>query len=132
MLTILDVVRRTTIFFEKCGVPQPQLDAEWIIAHSFVSNPPYLSNHEWECTQPEVREYDPKLALVSENEGGDILLHILATAKQYLQSGGLLAMETGELHHELLIGKAREQGYSNARGMRDLSKKPRFFLANRP
>ena len=34
MLTILDVVRRSTGFFEKCGVPQPRLDAEWIIAHS--------------------------------------------------------------------------------------------------
>ena len=34
MLTILDVVRRTTSFFEKCGVPQPKLDAEWIIAYS--------------------------------------------------------------------------------------------------
>jgi len=41
-------------------------------------------------------------------------------------------METGESHHELLIEKARGKGYSNARGMRDLSKKPRFFLANQP
>ena len=97
-----------------------------------VSNPPYLSNKEWECSQPEVREHDPKLALVSKNEGHDHLLHILTASKQHLNSGGLLAMETGESHHELLIEKAREKGYSNARGMRDLSKKPRFFLANQP
>lgn len=97
-----------------------------------VSNPPYLSNKEWECTQPEVREHDPKLALVSKNEGHDHLLHILTASKQHLKPSGLLAMETGESHHDLLIEKAREKGYSNARGIRDLSKKPRFFLANQP
>tara|TARA_Y100000588_G_C14200282_1_gene902126 strand:- start:829 stop:1716 length:888 start_codon:yes stop_codon:yes gene_type:complete len=97
-----------------------------------VSNPPYLSNQEWECAQPEVREHDPKLALVSENEGCDHLLHILRTAKQHLQPEGLLAMETGELHHDLLIERARAAGFSNARGVKDLSKKPRFFLADQP
>ena len=97
-----------------------------------VSNPPYLSRQEWECTQQEVREHDPKLALVSENEGCDHLLNILTAAKQHLRHGGLLAMETGELHHELLIERAQEAGLSNARGMKDLSKKPRFFLAARP
>ena len=284
MLTILDVVRRSTGFFEKCGVPQPRLDAEWIIAHSLnlarmdlylqfertleeaqlapirklvkrrgareplqhligfvdfaglritcdkraliprpeteefieilngefaakpplrildlgtgsgvlalafakifpsaqvvatdissdalelaqenaatnklsdkvsfrlgnwfealpkneaafdliVSNPPYLSHQEWECTQQEVREHDPKLALVSENEGCEHLLNILTAAKQHLRHGGLLAMETGELHHELLIERAQEASLSDARGIKDLSKKPRFFLAARP
>jgi release factor glutamine methyltransferase len=93
-----------------------------------VSNPPYLSRQEWECTQPEVKDHDPKLALVSENQGGDHLLHILTEAKQYLCHGGLLAMETGELHHEALIKRAQESGLSNAKGIEDLSKRPRFFL----
>ena len=109
------------------ALPKNEADFDLI-----VSNPPYLSRQEWECTQQEVREHDPKLALVSENEGCDHLLNILTSAKQHLRHGGLLAMETGELHHELLIERAQEAGLSDARGMKDLSKKPRFFLAARP
>jgi len=33
MLTILEILRKTTDFFSKKGIPNPRLEAEWIIAH---------------------------------------------------------------------------------------------------
>ena len=34
-----------------------------------VSNPPYLSESEWTDTEPEVKNYDPREALISSNDG---------------------------------------------------------------
>ena len=94
-----------------------------------VSNPPYLSQEEWESTEPEVREYDPKLALVSGEGGSALLIAIMKDAPKHLRKGGLLAMETGESHHDLLTEQAADNGYFDSRRLCDLSKRPRFFLA---
>ena len=96
-----------------------------------VSNPPYLSQEEWTCTEPEVREHDPKSALVAKNNGCADLLAILENALGHLCPGGLLAMETGESHHDLLTERATAAGYIDSRGLKDLAKRPRFFLARR-
>ncbi len=96
-----------------------------------VSNPPYLSQEEWTCTEPEVREHDPKSALVAKNNGCADLLAILENALGHLCPGGLLAMETGEAHHDLLAEQATAAGYVDSRGLKDLAKRPRFFLARR-
>ena len=58
-----------------------------------VSNPPYLSLTEWKLTEPEVKEYDPKCALVSDEEGMSELITIITLAPQILVKGGLLALE---------------------------------------
>ena len=96
-----------------------------------VSNPPYLSQEEWTCAEAEVREHDPKSALVAKNNGRADLLVILENALGHLCPGGLLAMETGEAHHDLLIARAKTAGYVDSRSLRDLAKKNRFFLARR-
>lgn len=96
-----------------------------------VSNPPYLSQEEWACTEPEVREHDPKSALVAKKNGCADLLAILENALGYLCPGGLLAMESGEAHHDLLAEQATAAGYVDSRGLKDLAKRPRFFLARR-
>ena len=96
-----------------------------------VSNPPYLSQEEWTCAEPEVREHDPKSALVAKNNGCADLLAILENALGHLCPGGLLAMETGEAHHDLLAEQATAAGYVDSRGLKDLARRPRFFLARR-
>ncbi|MFP6885997.1 MAG: peptide chain release factor N(5)-glutamine methyltransferase, partial [Opitutales bacterium] len=75
--------------------------------------------------------HDPKLALVAEDDGSADLLTILETAPSHLCPSGLLAMETGESHHDLLAERATAAGYIDSRGLKDLAKRPRFFLARR-
>ena len=55
-----------------------------------VSNPPYLSIQEWEQSQPEVKIYDPKLALVSEKEGLQHIEGLINVVPKILKEGGFL------------------------------------------
>jgi ribosomal protein L3 glutamine methyltransferase len=59
-----------------------------------VSNPPYVAQEEYD-ELPEEFLREPRLGLVSEQQGLDIPLRILAQAADYLTSQGALILETG-------------------------------------
>jgi release factor glutamine methyltransferase len=99
---------------------------DWIVA-----NPPYLSEDEWAAAAPEVRDHEPKSALVAADNGLADLRQILTAAPRYLNPGGLLAMETGPGHHPALAALATELGYAPCWGEPDLARQPRFFFARR-
>ena len=65
-------------------------------ADILISNPPYLSSKEWEMTEPEVMNYDPKSALVSENEGLSDLESIITLSPSILKNDGIIALELGK------------------------------------
>lgn len=58
-----------------------------------VSNPPYISNKEYEQLQPEVSKYEPKIALHGGESGMDIINNIIMNAHNYIVSGGVLMLE---------------------------------------
>jgi release factor glutamine methyltransferase len=97
-----------------------------------VSNPPYLTEEEWETAQPEVRNFEPSGALVAAEEGRADLEKILRDAFARLAPGGLLALETGIAQHEALAARARERGYEEIESLPDMSGRDRFFLARKP
>jgi release factor glutamine methyltransferase len=101
-----------------------------------VANPPYLSAAEWESAAPEVRAWEPRAALVAEEDGLADLRAILAGAPAHLMPGGLLALETGPTHHAALTAAAGavllpdgQPAYARTESARDLSRRDRFFLA---
>ena len=96
-----------------------------------VSNPPYLSEEEWESTEPEVKQHDPRQALVSKEDGSADLQKILKDSHEYLHPQGWLAMETGEGHHEQLAKTAKAVGYEKILQKKDFAGRPRFFFAKR-
>lgn len=59
-----------------------------------VSNPPYVSEEEY-AQLPEEFLREPRLGLVSEQQGLDIPLRILDQAADYLRPQGALILETG-------------------------------------
>ena len=63
-----------------------------------VSNPPYVTEREYEDLAPEVREYEPATALVAGEDGLRDIRQILDIAPQRLAPGGTLFMEMGHLH----------------------------------
>ena len=71
-----------------------------------VSNPPYIPTAMIPHLQPEVAWYEPHLALDGGSDGLDAIRHIIATAPDYLRSGGLLLLEmmagTGRSRHPAL------------------------------
>jgi len=61
--------------------------------HFITVNPPYVTEGELAGLQPEVREWEPRRALVSGADGMDILRRIPENAARLLWPGGLIAVE---------------------------------------
>lgn len=94
-----------------------------------VANPPYLSDAEAAGAQPEVRDFEPHMALSAGDNGAAALEHIIVAARPYLAPAGLLACETGIAQHQQLLTLAAGGGYSRAESLRDLSGRERYVLA---
>ena len=66
------------------------------VVTAIVANPPYIRTSEWRGLQPEVRSYEPRMALVAGAKGIELHERLLEEAAAYLAPGGLLAMELGQ------------------------------------
>jgi release factor glutamine methyltransferase len=95
-----------------------------------AGNPPYLSDDEAKATQPEVKNFEPWSALSAGPDGAAALEQIIREARGRLQSGGLLALETGLEQHARLLALARANGYPRAESLRDLTGRDRYVLAS--
>lgn len=62
---------------------------------AIVSNPPYIPDAEKEKLQPEVRDYDPSLALFGGPDGLTLVRKLLEQSKDHLNPGGIILMEIG-------------------------------------
>ncbi|MCB2225376.1 MAG: peptide chain release factor N(5)-glutamine methyltransferase [Desulfarculaceae bacterium] len=60
-----------------------------------TANPPYVSEDEWSQLPPEVREHEPRLALLSGANGLDAVQSIIAGAGAHLRPLGWLLVELG-------------------------------------
>lgn len=94
-----------------------------------VSNPPYLTEKEWEAAEPEVRVFEPKGALVASDEGRKDIELIIEKGFERLKPGGLLALETGIAHHDWL--KEITKNWSSFESLKDLSGRDRFVILTR-
>ena len=94
-----------------------------------VANPPYLTEAETAAAEPEVRGHEPRLALVATEEGMANLREIVAGAPQFLNAGGLLALETGVAQHTELLPLCLEAGFSRSESKQDLTGRDRFVFA---
>ncbi len=82
-----------------------------------VANPPYVTEAELPGLQPEVRDYEPRLALsgLGDAAGPDgTALHrrILAEARPFLSTGGSVLLEVGQGQAERVAETAHELGYA--------------------
>ncbi len=60
-----------------------------------VSNPPYIAQHEWDNLMPEVRCFEPQLALLAKNEGLECYQQLTRQIKTRLKPNGWLLVEIG-------------------------------------
>jgi release factor glutamine methyltransferase len=61
-----------------------------------VSNPPYIAEADWAGLQPEVREFEPRSALIGGPKGTEFHERLLRESVEYLVPGGSLVMEIGQ------------------------------------
>ena len=90
--------------------------------HLIVSNPPYIPASEYEVLEPNVRDYEPRLALDGGADGLDVYRRLVPEALARLRAGGTLALEVGAGQaaavQALFAGAA---GYGAPRERADLS-----------
>ncbi len=61
-----------------------------------VSNPPYVADHEWDLLPVDVRDHEPRDALVAGRDGTEVLARIAEDAWWWLAVGGYVVCEIGE------------------------------------
>ena len=60
-----------------------------------VCNPPYVSSAEYETLAPNVKDYEPKSALLAGTDGLDVYRRLIDRADSFLKPGAALVLEIG-------------------------------------
>ncbi|GAB4247883.1 MAG: hypothetical protein Kow00129_08540 [Thermoleophilia bacterium] len=97
-----------------------------------VSNPPYVTDSEYEQLDRQVREFEPAAALRAGPEGLDVLSRLIPAAARVLSPGGTLLLEVGHTQAGLVADLARSAGFAFVQIRHDLSGKERVVRAVRP
>lgn len=97
-----------------------------------VSNPPYISESDWAGLEPEVRVFEPRMALVGGKEGTEFHERLLRESWEFLVPGGLLIMEMGA-GQAPIVRQLVEQigGYAGLRIIEDAAGIERVVMAQR-
>lgn len=97
-----------------------------------VSNPPYVSAPELAALAPEVRDWEPRGALVPVGDGGDGLAayrRIIAAAGAHLTPGGALLLEIGATQAAAVTDALRRAGLADVTLATDMDGRPRVIGA---
>ena len=89
-----------------------------------VSNPPYVGADEIDALEPEVRDWEPRIALV-----GDIAALLAQGASRRLAPGGALVLESHAEKTAELAAALESLGYENTMITRDLAGRERVVEA---
>jgi release factor glutamine methyltransferase len=99
---------------------------------AIISNPPYIAEDVWAGLQPEVREFEPRLALVAGQKGTEFHERLLHDAREFLVPGGLLVMELGQGQAPLVRQAAELAGsYTGLQTVKDEAGIERVMIARR-
>lgn len=88
---------------------------------AILSNPPYISEEEWRHLAPDVRDYEPRRALVGGEDGLAVIRQLIQEAKRSLAPGGFLAIEIGASQGDRVVALAQASGYAKTRLVQDLA-----------
>ena len=86
-----------------------------------VSNPPYIPSEELSHLMPEVRDYEPRLALDGKEDGLFFYKSIILKSCDFLTEEGQLFFETGYDQGEAVSCLMREAGFTEVTIKKDLA-----------
>jgi len=96
-----------------------------------VSNPPYVPAEEFQTLQPEIREFEPRLATTDEADGLRFLRRLCESSRELLVPGGTLCVEIAADQGEKARAVAEAAGLEQLEILHDLARLPRVLRANR-
>jgi len=109
------------------GALEPGLQFDLI-----VSNPPYIAAAEMETLQPEVRDFDPVLALDGGPDGLAFYRRLAGEAGDFLKPNAPLMLEFGDGQAPALRDIFSGQNWVVEAVRQDYSQRDRFLIARRP
>ena len=98
---------------------------------ALISNPPYLTDSEYEQLDSSVREWEPALALKGGLDGLGPTTRLLRDGRTVLRAGGWLALEVDCTRAEAAGRMASEYGWRDVSLHQDLFGRERYLLARR-
>jgi release factor glutamine methyltransferase len=97
-----------------------------------TANPPYVTTGEFASLQPEVRDFEPEIALVAGPAGTEVAERIIRAAPEYLTAGGQLVLEMGAGQAAALRSSVERTGaYASVRVLKDLAGIERVIVAKK-
>lgn len=97
-----------------------------------VANPPYVSTAEMQALAPDVRDFEPPLALVAGQRGTEVIESLLPQAAERLDPGGHLLIEISPMVHDAVRALLEADGrFQLGPTVKDLARLPRVVQAVR-
>lgn len=90
-----------------------------------VSNPPYIPSQVIETLEPEVRDFEPRMALDGSLDGLAFYRRIIGGCRRFLKPGGAVYLEIGWDQGEALKEIFAENGFVHVRILKDTPGKDR-------
>ena len=122
----VDAPNATAVFIDLAHA-LPSLDGSVDVV---ISNPPYIPLGAIP-RDPEVRLFDPEIALYGGGDGLDVVRQVSATALRLLRRGGSLILEHGELQAAEIAALLARDGWTAIAHHRDLLGRDRATTALR-
>ncbi len=106
--------------------PNGETQFDWI-----VCNPPYIKKTESESLSPDVRDYEPEIALFAGDDGLAVIRRLIAEAPEYLAPNGKLILEIGDTQADAVRTLINaEPAYRSPELIKDYAEKERIVLAS--
>ncbi len=115
-------------FIQSDGFSKLEPDSRF---HLIVANPPYIPTVDMPGLQPEVRDYEPGIALDGGPDGLDFYRRLASEASRYLIPGSPLAMEFGDGQEEAIKAILLSQKWIVEPPARDYTGRPRIMVARK-
>jgi len=93
-----------------------------------LANPPYVRESDWDSLDPEVRDHDPREAVVAGPTGYEAHRTVLEASRRILCPGGTLLLEIGLGQEDVVLDWMRIEGFAALEARRDLRGIPRILV----
>jgi release factor glutamine methyltransferase len=94
-----------------------------------AANPPYVRENEIDSLAPEVRDFEPRIALDGGADGLDFYRRIAAGAGEHLAAEGVVIVEVGAGQASDVAAIFRAEGFGDFEIVNDLAGIPRVVIA---
>lgn len=111
---------------------QPLRAAPGMPLDAIAANLPYIAAEEYPTLMPEVRDYEPREALLAEEQGIALIRRLIEECAGVLRPGGLLAVEVGLGQAERIAALLASRGWDDVQVTHDYGAIPRHVSAVSP